>query len=186
MSRLNVRRLACVLSVANRLPPLHCREMFYRLKSHILRTFGQPTRIVHQQIEKACWGYPQFACDEGCDKCGGTGIYSRTVVEHQQWLLAGRTFLTPLRTLFGAEKQTVEIDIEGLVQHRSGKRSRVCALALLMLFCPHHFQMDISSRKGLTNFRRCLKIIAAVGVVPASQMMVTEDEFDSQGDYVPF
>ncbi len=87
---LEIDRLAVVLHHANSQPPSAAKQEFYELKQAILERYGWRDGDDWQHIFKPCWGHHYYGCGDDCEKCGGTGVYSRVYVHLERWRLGTR------------------------------------------------------------------------------------------------
>jgi hypothetical protein len=68
---------------------------FYQMKTALIRRLyqaGYCTALTQQEQIQPCWGYRYQPCDEDCEKCGGTGIYSRHILYTFTFTVTGRSF----------------------------------------------------------------------------------------------
>lgn len=145
---LNHDILSAVLARANSCPPFAMRHHFYAVKEHILRLYGIQKGIVYQRIVHRCWGYPGESCSPNCDKCGGTGIWSTVTVALGEWRYGRHVFHRPLRRLYGAEADSVVIDIGFRIAKTARPGAKVCAAALFMLFRPSIINVSTNTAGG--------------------------------------
>lgn len=132
-SSVDVRRLAIVLKHANSAPPSGDlqRQAFYELKQRICEQYGESDGEDIQHIVDKCWGYRYHPCDDDCDKCGGTGIFSEKWIILQRWKIGGLVFHRPTRRV--SEPELLPL-INGLIRHKRSKMATSCQRVLSMVF----------------------------------------------------
>lgn len=126
------RKLAELVYIVNCDPPSLQREAFYQLKQKLLYDYAQPGDRVYQQIDHECWGVPGGHCDARCFKCGGSGIYSTTIIALMSWRWHGRQFLIPVGYM---DRKPETIHIMGHVEHENhgDELPRIAWIQLLLL-----------------------------------------------------
>jgi sulfatase maturation enzyme AslB (radical SAM superfamily) len=161
---MNLKILAAVLARANSCPPMNFRQEFYAIKQHILKMFGRIVGEDIQRIERRCWNY---YCDDDCDRCGGTGIYSCSYYRLERWELSGRIFHRPAERILS---KPVHWNIDGKIEHKRWLNAKKCAAALFILFAPRFVNFQIGE-EGVNNFRASIRIVAAIGMIPESHLL---------------
>lgn len=110
------RTLAWILGLANAHPPTLHRSEFYALKDRLLRRWGRLAGQDIQRIVYECWGYEDDGecLGKGCEKCGGTGVFSSKTTLLERWELGERIFHRPARQVWGSEWTP---NIHGRIRH---------------------------------------------------------------------
>lgn len=103
---------------------------FYSVKDALLRRFGRSDGFDVQEITHACWGYRHYGCDDDCEKCGGTGVFSRRWVFLERRLWCGCVFHVPRETVF---ERPPRVDIVGRIPKTRTLASREAELWLYLL-----------------------------------------------------
>lgn len=129
----DVRRLAVVLRHANTAPPSGeiQRLAFYAMKQRICEQYGERDGDDFQHIKKDCWGYRNNPCDQHCDRCGGSGVYSEKFVVLSRWKIGGLIFHRPERTMAWP---TCQPTIVGLIRHKRSRMAEASRMALELAF----------------------------------------------------
>ncbi len=135
-------------------------DLFYPLKSRLLQKYGRYKGWQKQTITHECW-----TCSGGsyylgyeCDRCGGTGIYSRNTHFLKVWQLGDRLYHTPVNEQLPEAEFIGEVS--GKIKHeyiesKVGQNALIWLLARYRPLLPVRLYLQMAGLRLYQKYWQC-------------------------------